>query len=227
MDGTSLRQARLARGWTQVELAQRLGVSQTYVSLWESGRRPVPEHLAAPLVSQLDLPATALPMSTDGDPLQPQAAAAVLGALGYRGFAHMRTAPQRMANPAELVLRTLSHPTVEARLVEALPWVLVRYHDLDWTWLVSQAKLHDLQNRLGFVVTLGRELAERQENLQASRVLTSWEQRLALSRLEREDALAGEALTDAERRWLRTHRSPEAARWNLLSNTSVDALTSA
>jgi hypothetical protein len=37
----------------------------------------------------------------------------------------------------------------------------IRHPDLDWSWLVAQAKLDDLQNRLGFVVTL---IAERQAN---------------------------------------------------------------
>ena len=37
----TLRQLRQARGWTQEDVARRLGVSQGAVSLWERGvRRP-------------------------------------------------------------------------------------------------------------------------------------------------------------------------------------------
>ena len=34
----TVRQLRQERGWTQLELAWRLGVEQASVSLWESGR---------------------------------------------------------------------------------------------------------------------------------------------------------------------------------------------
>ena len=225
MDGSKLRKARHGRGWTQAELAQRLGVSQTYVSLLESGQRTVPRHVAAKLVTNLPLPATEVPVTSQTAPWPADTVARALGSLGYAGFAHLRRA--RAVNPAELLLRTLSGPNVEARLVEALPWVVVQYPDLDWAWLVAQAKLNDLQNRLGFVVTLGRELAERQSNSLAAQVLSTWEQRLAHSRLQREDAFANDTLTASERLWLKTHRSAEAAQWNLLSNMSVEALTSA
>jgi transcriptional regulator with XRE-family HTH domain len=225
MDGSRLREARRERGWTQVELARHLGVSQTYVSLLESGQRTVPRHVAAKLVTNLALPPTAVPMTDQTAPWSADTAARALGSLGYAGFAHLKRA--RAVNPAELLFRTLSTPNVEARLVEALPWVLVQYPDLDWDWLVARAKLNDLQNRLGFVVTLGRELAERQSNRLAAQVLSTWEQRLAYSRLQREDTFANDTMTASERQWLKTHRSAEAAQWNLLSNMSVEALTSA
>lgn len=225
MDGRKLREARRARGWTQADLAQHLGVSQTYVSLFEAGERKVPRHVAARLVTSLPMSPTDVPVTDQTAPLSPETAGRALSSLGYPGFAHLKRT--RPVNPAELVFRTLSSLTVEARLVEALPWVLVRHTDLDWTWLVAHAKLNDLQNRLGFVVTLARELAERQSNHAAAQVLSTWEQQLTHSRLQREDTFAGDTLTDSERRWLRTHRSPEAAQWNLLSNTSVEALTSA
>src|SRR5438093_9346110 len=39
IDGTWLRQQRELKGWTQQQAAARLGVSQTYLSLLENGRR--------------------------------------------------------------------------------------------------------------------------------------------------------------------------------------------
>jgi DNA-binding XRE family transcriptional regulator len=41
IDGARLREARQARGWTQPELAERVGVTAPAVSRWESqGRAP-------------------------------------------------------------------------------------------------------------------------------------------------------------------------------------------
>jgi hypothetical protein len=148
-----------------------------------------------------------------------------LGMLGYVGFAHLQ--PQPALNPAELLARTLRRRAVDARVVEALPWLLVRYPNVNWTWLVQYAKQHDLQNRLGFVVTLAKGLAERRNDAAAAAALEKWEQVLEVSRLQKEDSFAGDTLTAAERRWLATHRSPEAARWNLLSNVSAETLASA
>jgi hypothetical protein len=130
-------------------------------------------------------------------------------------------------NPAELLVRTLRREDVEARLLEALPWLLVRYPNVDWDWLVRFSKQHDLQNRLGFVVTLARELAERRSDAVAANSLKKWERVLENSRLQKEGSFAGEALTEAERQWLKANRSAEAAQWNLLSNVSAETLVDA
>ena len=225
MTGRDVRQARKQKRWTQADLAEKLGVTQAYVSLLESDRRDVPRRLQPKLVALLHLPANELPLTGDADPLPERRVAAVLASLGYPGFAHLASA--RKLNPAELLARTLRRPHVEARLAEALPWVLVHYANLDWEWLVAQAKQHDVQNRLGFVVTLARELADRSGDAPTTQVLRTWEGVLQRSRLQKEDCFAGDTLTDAERRWLHTNRSAEAVQWNMLSNVSVDTLTDA
>lgn len=221
MSGSELRDARVGRKWNQADLAGRLGVSQAYVSLLESGQRPVPERLTRKLVSVLGLPASTLPVSTESTPLPADDVARALSSLGYSGFAHLRHA--RKFNPAELLVRTLSSSNVEARLVEALPWVLVNYPNVDWPWLLREAKVNDLQNRLGFVVTVAREVAEKCGKSAAADVLRHWEGVLENSRLQKEDAFAQDALTDVERRWLRSNRSKAAEHWNLL--TAVNAQT--
>ena len=43
MTGQQLREARKLKGWNQQQAAQRLGVSQTYLSLLEKGKRRMPE----------------------------------------------------------------------------------------------------------------------------------------------------------------------------------------
>ena len=65
MTSSELRQGRRTKKWTQGELAEKLGVSQAYVSLLEKNRRPVPESLARKAVSLLDLPASTLPVRAD------------------------------------------------------------------------------------------------------------------------------------------------------------------
>ncbi len=60
--------------------------------------------------------------------------------------------------------------------MEALVWVAVTYADLDWDWVVRQAKVGDLQNRLGFLVTLARQLAEQNGHVEAVALLTRVEQ---------------------------------------------------
>ena len=42
VSGAELRRARKLLGWTQKELAYRLGMSQPEASLWETGRVPIP-----------------------------------------------------------------------------------------------------------------------------------------------------------------------------------------
>lgn len=218
-----LHSARVALGWTQADTAAHLGVSQAYVSLLESGRRRLPARRAREFMRKLPyrgkLPPTVLPVGSDvgADEL-----AAQLGSLGYPRFAHLRAAAG--ANPASVLLGALTQPRVEARVVEALPWLVLRYPDLDWTWLVDQAKLSDRQNSLGFVVNLARALAERDGATHLAATLREVEARLERSKLARTDLFCQAAVTDAERRWLETGRSPQAERWNLLTDLSPGTL---
>ena len=222
MTAVDVRQGRKAKGWTQTDLSRKLGVSQGYVSLLESKRRSVPRRLATKLVSVLGLPPSRLPV-TNATPLSPHRVAGALGTLGYPGFAHLRY--HRKLNPAEVVVRALRANHVEARVVEALPWVLMQYPELDWHWLLHEAKQNDLQNRLGFVVAVAQELAERRNNVAAATTLRTWAHMLQNSRLAKEDAFGGDTLTGAERRWLDANRSAQGARWNLLTSVSADTLS--
>jgi transcriptional regulator with XRE-family HTH domain len=221
MSGADVVRARKACGWKQRQLAEELGVSQPYVSLLERNRRNVPTHMARRLSRVLKLSPNTLPMGLTKMPLASQQAASALGRFGYPGFAYLRRGST--LNPAEMLVRTLEAKNVEARLVEALPWVLLKYPNLDWDWLLREVKVRDLQNRLGFVVTMARELAEHRGEVQTAQTLSHWERVLEHSRLQREDGFR-ESLTNAERNWLRANRSEEAVKWNVLSNLSNTAL---
>jgi transcriptional regulator with XRE-family HTH domain len=207
-----LKRAREARGWTQAEAAERLGVSQGYVSLLESGGRPVSPRLARALRRTLGLSPSALPpseLNLDADSLP-----GVLGALGYEPFGYLRG---RVANPAAVLLSALRQNELPTRVVEALPWLALRFPEVNREWLVEQAKLHDVQNRLAYVVALASELDGGGE-------LRALVLGLEPSRLAREDTLCHDSMTEAERRWLRQHRPPQAEHWNLLTDLRPEHL---
>jgi transcriptional regulator with XRE-family HTH domain len=63
--GRRIRQAREKRGWTQRQLAEALQLTQSTVSLYESGLRKASVHLMCRVASTLDVPVTdLLPIGT-------------------------------------------------------------------------------------------------------------------------------------------------------------------
>ncbi len=227
MNFNELRAGRLARGLTQMQAAARLGVSQPYLAMLESGSRRVTPELARRAMKVYEMPPTVLPPSTlsgTSRATDPDALASDLAALGYPGFAHLRPRSWEPRNPGEVLLSALAQDDLEARLFEALPWLVLRYWPLEREWLVREAKVRDLQNRLGFVVSLARGLAERASDEPKARALKELEAQLDRSRLVREDTLARASLPESERRWLESHRSQEARHWNVLTDWTVDDL---
>lgn len=226
MMNQQLRDGRHKSKLTQVEAASRLRVSQPYLSQLEKGQRPVTRKLARAAAALYRLPATALPMPkavNAGATVDPSRLARQFASLGYPRFAHLRS--NSKANPAAVVLDALLQPDLEVRMSEALPWVLLTYPDLDWQWLVVHSKLHDVQNRLGFVVAVAKAFAARHANFShANENLTKAEHQLERARLAREDTLGRESMPAAERHWLAENRSPTARHWNMLTSLSDDQL---
>jgi hypothetical protein len=95
---------------------------------------------------------------------------------------------------------------------------------MDWDCAVLNAKLLDRQNRLGFVVTLASQLASKSTDAHRSGRLREYAAVLERSRLVKEDTLCHDALTRAERKWLRSNRPAEAAHWNLLTDMKAENL---
>ena len=147
---------------------------------------------------------------------------AELGVLGYPGFSYLRG--RRRRNPAEVLLEALNEPDLDARVAEGLPWLAMTYVDMDWDWLVRNAKVHDRQNRLGFAVSLASEVSEGRKQSERARKLRSYLEVLERARLAREDTFCHDSITQAERAWLREHRSPAAAHWNLLTDMKGEHL---
>src|SRR5262249_3229380 len=169
----------------------------------EQGRRALPYRLARKAAETLDAPATTLPLraeavlrSAGSDQLR-----AELAALGDPGFAHLRS--RRRHNPAEVLDSALNESDLDTRVGEGRPWVVLRYVDMDWDWLVMKAKLADRQNRLGFVATLASQLRATPAKPEQLHKLKEYVAVLERSRLVKEDTLCHDSLTEAEREWLR------------------------
>jgi transcriptional regulator with XRE-family HTH domain len=221
MTNQQLREARKQLRWTQEQAARKLGVSQPYLSLLENGLRPVPPRVVNRLAKHTAVPPTALPMRSRSA-FDPQALAASLGALGYPRFSYLAASGHR-ENPAMLLLTALQQEHLEPRLTEALPWLLLHYPNLNWDWLLEQAKRQNLQNRVGFLVSVARELAEKQGATDVVNALAYWEHELEDARLAKVDVLA-RRLTTAERRYFEANRSAAAAHWNLLTGLTAETL---
>lgn len=215
-----LRLARETAGLTQQLAADRLGISQAYLALMETGRRRVTEEVGLKLMDLYHLGPTALPLGLDDlESWNSESLAKALASLGYPGFRHLAGGHRR--NPAIVLLAALSRRDVEVRVGESLPWLVTEYYNLDWDWLIRESKVRDTQNRLGFIVTLGRRIAQKRGAEQVQRKLLEVEEVLVQARLAREDSLCQGGLSEAERGWLRRSRSSDARHWNLL--TDLDA----
>ena len=226
MDGKVLKEARRKKNWTQEQAALALDVTQAYLSMLEKGRRPLSERFLRKAVKVLDLPPTALPLQSEQAAIprsfQMRDFSVELGALGYPRFSYLRV--RRRRNPAEVLLEGLSQADLDARVAEGLPWLALTYVDMDWDWLVRNARLHDLQNRLGFALSLASEVAVGMNDRSREGHLRQYVEVLENSRLAREDTFCHDSMTRTERVWLREHRSPTAAHWNLLTDMKGEHL---
>jgi len=147
-----------------------------------------------------------------------------LARLDYPGFAYRKRQGKRQ-NPGELLLMALSLDDLDPRLTEALPWLLVKFEGLDFKSLVDHAKANDLQNRLGFTVSLAEQVAARNpEFMKNSSELHQTKQLLEKSRLALEGTYGRRETGDRMRTWLHENRSPEAKHWNLLTDLRVEHL---
>src|SRR5437762_3131933 len=186
----------------------------------EKGHRAVSDRLVLKAQKVLTLPPTVLPLQPREETMAVTSRkmdfSAELGALGYPGFSYHRA--RKRHNPAEVLFTALNEPDLDARVAEGLPWLALAYLDMDWDWLVRNAKLHDRQNRLGFTASLARDVAEAKHDNRSAQELKQRAQALEGSRLAREDTFCHDSMTTAERAWLRQNRPPLAKHWNLLTD---------
>lgn len=225
MNGEQLLKARLSRNWEQIEAANKLKVSQPYLSLIETGKRPVTDTLARRAVRVFNLPPTALPVKDSPPKLRSIAQdslASQLAALGYPKFSHLKK--MRKVNPASVLISALLADDLDSRIVEALPWLILNFADLDWSQVIKAAKLGDAQNRLGFLVSLAYELAKKSEDQNKAASLRERLSSLEKFRLLQDDSFRRTSLTASERAWLKKNRPRTARRWRVLSNLTAEHL---
>jgi transcriptional regulator with XRE-family HTH domain len=221
MVGTALAQARKERRLPQAEAARRLGVSQPLLSQMERGTRTVTEDVAR-RASELFHDPTLLPPMTDRHQNDSELAEE-LGAMEYPGFAYLNRVPTR--NPAEVLLDALDRPDLDTRVSEGLPWLPLRYPRMDWDWLTKEVKQRNRQNRLGFVVGLARQLAERlPEHRESARDLEPVLEGLEEAKLANPGTYCHDSWSDRYRQEMATRRSPLAQNWNLLTGVKVEDL---
>lgn len=221
---------RISKRLTQQQLAKVLGVSQAYVSQLESGRRRVSRKLAAKLAAIPEperLEPTIFPEALDDLDARDVNLATDLAALGYPPFAGHDSGRRR--NPAALVIAIVSGDHVAPGVMASVPWLLLSFSAINVRWLIDQARLRNLQNRLGFLNDLARQLLARRRASGAhvdealAEKLERLSEELEASRLVREDTLA-RRLTSAERDFFEQHRTGLARHWNLHTGLTIDQL---
>lgn len=225
MTATEWKTGREKAGLTQVAAARSLEVSQPYLSQLETGLRVPSAKLARRATKLYELSPTALPLpeALDTQGTSPDDLQRKLASLGYPGFEHVRS--DAVSNPAEVVLSAVVKRDLDTRLVEALPWVLSAYTDLNWEWLRDRAKLTNSQNRLGYLVHLAEQTARALPDHQnAVEVLSKWEEELEEARLAQEGTLCRDSMPERERAWLRTNRPETAVHWSLLTGLTAEHL---
>jgi transcriptional regulator with XRE-family HTH domain len=216
---------RRAAKLKQIEAAVVLGISQPYLSQLEQGIRLASGDLVRKAIRVYRLSPSALPVR---NPLRFESGPSrdvqrELASLGYPGFEHIRA--RALSNPAEVVFRIVTEPDLDSRLIEAVPWVLATYPDLDWEWLRDRVKLRNAQNRLGYLVHLAASIAAaRADGADAVQVLSRWQYELEDARLANEATLCRDSMPPAERTWVKTHRPPAAAHWHVLTTLTAEQL---
>ncbi|MDQ6786032.1 MAG: helix-turn-helix domain-containing protein [Acidobacteriota bacterium] len=227
MNGEKILRERLSRNWEQTVAAAKLKVSQPYLSLIEAGKRPLTEKLARRAVRVFNLPPTALPIKESSDAAGKKAKAgdllaSQLASLGYPKFSHLKKTEK--INPAEVLIQALKTGDIDSRTVEALLWLAYNFADMDWSKIFRHAKLHDAQNRLGFLLSLARCAAETKSDAKKKEIFKELLATLDESKLLREDAFNRQSLTETEKVWLKKNRSRDARHWRVLSNLSAEHL---
>lgn len=224
MKPSEFKSARMVKGWTQTEAAVHLKMTQAYLNVLESGKRRLTPELVRRATSIYGLSPELLPVGEAFVPAETndQRLTELLAKLRYPGFIHIRT---RMhgKHPFEVLLTALAQKSLDARVAEALPWVAMKYAQPD-LWLVQSARKFNLQNRLGFVVSLARRMAEMRHDAARARELTRLENLLDDSRLVKEDTFYRPPRTEAEKEWLRKNRTQDATHWNLLTDMRLEHL---
>lgn len=145
-----MRELRLARGWTQAQLAERLGLSQARLSVIERGGGTISAEQFVVLMALFNVPIEDfLPTQDPEDEIQ--------NALARLGALHLREVPgvlasTRLREVTDVVREVLVSPRA-SRLVTALAPVLVRHIDMvNLDLVLSQLAALGLGRRLAWLL---------------------------------------------------------------------------
>jgi hypothetical protein len=106
-----------------------------------------------------------------------------------------------------------------------MPWLLLNFGRLDHRVLVDKARELGVQNRLGFVVALAKQVARRSPtHVRRLAELESLESALETHRLANEDLLGQSFRTEKLRAWVEKNRSKEAVHWNVVTSLAAEHL---
>ena len=203
----ALRQWRKRQRLTQAEAARLLGVSQPYLSLIEQGARVLTPEIRDRMKTPVE----------GGDKRKNDLYREQLGSLGYPGYAHL--AGRRKLSPEALLLAVISAPDADPRVVEALPWLIRQNAEvMNMERLVQQAKLRNVQNRLGFVLALS--------GVAANSVIAAIKE-LEKARLFEQTSLCWDSMPSAVREWMFLNRTPLAEHWRVLTRLRTEDLRAA
>ncbi len=66
--------------------------------------------------------------------------------LGTRDSARCSTNWRRSRrDPGVVLVAILSCEELESRIVEAVPWIILRFEHLDWEWILREARARNVQ----------------------------------------------------------------------------------
>ena len=129
-------------------------------------------------------------------------------------------ARRQLAHPEERIARVLL--AAPLRLVEALPWLILNFPEMDWDLVIKTAKVSDAQNRLGFLIALAGEKAGKSNLPAKAQTFKDLLAKLEGSRLYGEDSFRRKTLTKTEASWLKKNRPPLAKHWRVLSDLTAE-----
>jgi hypothetical protein len=199
-------------------------MTQAYLNYLEHGKRRLTPEVVRRATSVYGLSLRTLPVTDMFVPVETndQHLAEVLSTLGYPGFSYLRSHTAKK-HPNEFLLTALAQKSLDGRVAEALPWVAANSAELN-SWLVENARKFNLQNRLGFVVSLARHAVGKLNVSTRTVQLDRVQMLLDDSRLVKEDYFYRPPRTEGEGQWLKTNRTDDAVHWNLLTDMKAEHL---
>ena len=139
-----------------------------------------------------------------------------LAFIGYPGYSYLLQPFERVDTPINVLLDILSYADSELRIIEALPWIILRYCRTDFHHIVAKAQSLHVQNQLGFMVNIASRISQTSDDRVPTETLRQIEANLDNVRKDGEFLLFPIRST-VQREWIVRNREPEAKHWGVLA----------